>query len=405
LVISKPKFDLFRFIQDSIMKICLLPLALLLGIAAAQPDCYTSTQELNFAQATDPRSNSERAVYSLCPGVAITVGFPADETFTLFAGGDMPLTVLRPNTTIDGNGAVISGGQFQFATQAVYVLGGTMFADPKQGTIIKNIVFDGTGLMPVNGLNSYSMYISGPGDYIASNITFKNIGYDSCGSQPVFVGPNFNPQLAPMTTPGSVDLTLEDSTFVDVSVSNCTSLFLSENQIITAKNLVYENVEASAAISLVGGSLTIENVSISESKFTYAPFSNVGAGLDTETSSVSGLYLADSVESTFCGSNLLYSDTDGNEMGICSCPVATADSCFASTSAPSMPKITIAPNTSDAPKATDAPTDGDVAATEPPTDGDVTATEPPTEESAAVSVVASTTILMASLAGFSLTVF
>ncbi|CAJ1945812.1 unnamed protein product, partial [Cylindrotheca closterium] len=335
------------------MKLSIALFASLMGVVAAQEDCYNTTEALAIAQATDPRSNDVRGVYTLCPGLELTVGFPANEAFTAFSFGGFPLAVLRPNTTIDGNGVVLSGGLIQFATLAAYVFEGTPFTDPKSGTIIKNIVFDGTGLTPAGGFPSQSMFISAPGDYVVSNITFKNIAYGigDAQSRPIFVGPSDIAQLAPLTPPNSISFTLEDSTFVNVTTSNGTSVFLSENQTIAAKNVIYENVEALAALSVDGatGSATVENVCISGSKFSFATLAAREGDVGLYPS-ISGLYIADSVENESCAaSENLFSSPGRDNSGTCS-SVETVDSCFATPMDPTSP--------------TDAPANG--TATDPP---------------------------------------
>ena len=316
------------------MKVSIALFASLIGAVAAQ-DCFNTTQQLLIAQDTDPLSNDVLAHYTMCPCLEITVGFPANEAFTSFSNGDFPFTVLRPNTTIDGNGVVVKGGLIQFATIAYFALNGLVFADPKAGTIIKNFTFDGTGLMSVGGLTSQSMFISAPGDYVVSNVNIVNVTYaqEDVGSRPIYVGASNLEALAPFTPPQSISFTLENSTFSGKTLSTNSSLFIAANQTIAAKNVVFSKVEGLAAMGVSGAlsSASVENVCVLDSKFKYAPLTSVEG--DSGLFSISGLYIADAVESEYCedGENFLSRIDQADDAGTCS-SVATVGTCFADAS-------------------------------------------------------------------------
>jgi hypothetical protein len=93
-----------------------------LGFAAvldSAASCYNSTARILEAQLADPPTKD----FTICPATTLSIGIPMSLALTGFTGGDIPLTVIHDDVTIqcgdDGdpqNNCRLSGGFIRFLT-------------------------------------------------------------------------------------------------------------------------------------------------------------------------------------------------------------------------------------------------------------------------------------------------
>lgn len=165
-------------------------------VVTADGHCFNSTLAILTAQVLDTRSDSEMKVYEFCPGAVISVGVPTDASFSNFANGDWPLAVIRPNVTIEGNGATLTGGLVQFVTIPFFsspAAPGLVFQGPFSGVTVKDLAFSGP-LFEVQGFANFNLLITGPGDLMLENIVVQDVDLsDADCSRMIFVGPDALP--------------------------------------------------------------------------------------------------------------------------------------------------------------------------------------------------------------------
>eukprot|EP00977_Amphora_coffeiformis_P018719 scaffold6655_cov169-Amphora_coffeaeformis.AAC.36 len=281
-------------------------------------------------------------VYEFCPDLTIQIGVPTDTTFSSFAGGDFPLGVILPNVTIEGNGATLVGGVYQFVTLAVFQyeapapIGTLTFNKRQDDVTIKNLAFSGP-LFQIDGFASSSMTISGPGDILFENIVMS--GYDfapeACSSRPIYIGEaRIQPGLTP---PESISVEFDGLTISDAQLSNCTSLILSESQTVYIKNSRIFQVDAASSLSCENANppCVISNSCITDSTFYMAPLrmGDYDPAADPVPLTVSNVYV-DGITINYLGENdttcftELLQDFEIAGDGLANCiDLPTADTC------------------------------------------------------------------------------
>jgi hypothetical protein len=309
----------------------------------------------------DQRGDDVRKVYEICPNTTITIGVPTDTTFTSFAGGDFPLGVIRPNVTIEGNGATLVGGLYQLVTLPVFQYpspagGGVLtFAAPKEDVIFKDLVFTGP-LFGGTDFAASSILLSGPGNVKLENILitdFSITGGASCADRPMYVG---EVVIAPgLTPPGSVSVEIDGLTMTNAVISNCTSLVFSDGQVLAMKNSRISTVDGNSIVSCAneGSSCVVEDTCITDSTVYTAPFYMGGSAPDPISLVITNVYV-DSITAMelngtcIDGEVLMDAGVFGDGMYNC-IDLPTADACpLDPTEAP----------TGTTPPTTDAPSDG-----------------------------------------------
>jgi hypothetical protein len=186
------------------------------GVHAAGHDlgCYNSTLAIVLAQLQDPPVKN----FQICPQTTIDIGIPIDDTFANFAQGDVPLTVLHDDVTIQCGGGgdpndscVLNGGAYQFVTVGSnpFLPGQTITTN---NLMLKGLTFTGQ-LADLPGLSSVAAYFSASG----TNMTIENCLFRSLDANSVISN-----SLSLLTTietypPFSSDVTLQDCSFENVT--------------------------------------------------------------------------------------------------------------------------------------------------------------------------------------------
>jgi hypothetical protein len=167
--------DLWQEVMDSVMmprldlSMSMPPSTPAPSVVTSDPEvdtsfCFNTTTDILVAQLLDPPVKDIR----ICAGANITIGIPTNAEFSVFEGGDVPLTALHDDVTIQcgENGdpndeCIISGGYIQFAT----VVNNPFVPDRNITTnnlLLKGLTFTGQ-LTDLPGLASGSVAFSAPG--------------------------------------------------------------------------------------------------------------------------------------------------------------------------------------------------------------------------------------------------
>ena len=149
---------------------------------AAEQACYNSTVSILQAQLADPPIKD----FQICPGTTINIGIPTNLEFTQFAGGDLPLTVIHDDVTIQcgENGdpndeCSLSGGFVQFVT----IPANPFVPDRNISTnnlLLKGLTFTGEiATLPGSSLFGASVALSAPGTgMVIEDCLFKDLSGD-----------------------------------------------------------------------------------------------------------------------------------------------------------------------------------------------------------------------------------
>ena len=151
------------------------------SFAVAQA-CYNSTTSILLAQLADPPIKD----FQICPGTTINIGVPVNLEFTQFAGGDLPLTVIHDDVTIQcgENGdpndeCSLSGGFIQLVTTPnnPFVLDRNVSTD---NLLLKGLTFTGEmAALPGSSLFGASVALSAPGTgMVIEDCLFKDLSGD-----------------------------------------------------------------------------------------------------------------------------------------------------------------------------------------------------------------------------------
>ena len=202
------------------------------------PPCFNSTTDIILAQLLDPPVKDIK----ICAGTTITIGIPSNADFTEFAGGDIPLTALHDDVTIqcgdNGNPddeCVITGGYVQFVTEA-----NNPFVPDRNITtnnlLLKGLTFTGQLISLPGFLTTSSIGVSTPGsgmviedcvfDGLTAYSVFTNIGSILSGREEY---PYF-----------SSDLTVQRCVFNDIVYG--ASVILNDGQKIKMTEVVFNNI-------------------------------------------------------------------------------------------------------------------------------------------------------------------
>ena len=214
--------------------------ALLVAVATPRllvtAECFNSTQDILLAQAGGKKD------IVICPGTTITIGVPTDATFSTFAGGDYPLSVLGDDTTIkcgdDGsssNNCVLEGGFIQFATTPALAQAPGL-AITTNNLMVQGLTFKGQLQdLPIGG--EASVGLSAPGmNMVMDDVIFDGIS----GNAVLFLEKNAitPPEAFP---PMSASLTIQNSVFRNIMYT--TEVVSNGNQTLTLNNVAFEDIK------------------------------------------------------------------------------------------------------------------------------------------------------------------
>jgi hypothetical protein len=217
-----------------------MPSAVPSTVPSAPPvKCYNSTTAIVQAQLADPPVKS----FNICPGTTIKVGLPANAEFTQFVGGDLPLSALHDNVTIQcgakgdpADRCIFTGGYFQLVTSPVVALvqGRKVSTNNLR---IKGLTFTGQLTTQVPGVATSSIALGAPGTgMIFEDCSFKNLTSD------FIITNSRNSLTAPEDLPFySSELTVRNCTFENITYSSGVIANLRQNMTVT--NSRFDNIK------------------------------------------------------------------------------------------------------------------------------------------------------------------
>ena len=292
------------------------------------PPCFNSTTDIILAQLLDPPVKDIK----ICAGTTITIGIPSNADFTEFAGGDVPLTVLHDDVTIqcgdNGNPddeCIINGGYVQFVTEV-----NNPFAPDRNistnNLLLKGLTFTGQLISLPGFLTTSSIAVSAPGsgmviedcvfDGLTTYAVFTNLGSILSGREEY---PYF-----------SSDLTVQRCIFNDITYG--VGVILNNGQTINITEVVFNDityndigVPPGGLVSSIGGSTSFSDSIIGVSEVVTAaaywadqPLDGVVSSFDYFNIQNAGVVSVEtSAGGDFCAEGLLKID-----------PVASSSDCL-----------------------------------------------------------------------------
>ena len=244
---SVKSLSAFQYIHR-ICKMKFVPVATILfllasvGVAAEdEASCYNSTASILQAQLTDPTTK----VFKICPATTITIGLPTNFEFTEFAGGDIPLTVIYDDVTIQcgengdpADDCRLSGGFIQFVT----IPNNPFVSDRNVSTnnlLLKGLTFTGE-MTEVPGLLGGPVYLSAPGTgMVIEDCYFKDLS----GGGGVTAVTNSLAVITPaeLYPPFSSELTIKGCSFQNVVYGR--GVVVNYNQTMSLEGAIFNEMK------------------------------------------------------------------------------------------------------------------------------------------------------------------
>ena len=292
------------------VSLMLLSMAGVVEAAGHDLGCYNSTMAIVLAQLQDPPVK----VFTICPGTTIDVGIPIDETFANYDGGDVPLTILHDDVTIQCGGGgdpndncILNGGFIQLVTVPTnpFLPGQTITTN---NLMLKGLTFTGT-LTDLPGLESVAAYFSASG----KNMTMSLCRFRSLAATSVISNSLSLLATVEQYPPFSSEITLQSCSFENVTYGY--TIIGNYDQTIkidgaTMNEIQYEDCGCEGYISLIrniAGVMTLTSSSFANSEVVSAVayWSNT-SDMSASSDAVSTFDYSDNIESA----GITFVDTD-----------------------------------------------------------------------------------------------